>query len=211
MPSADSGLLQSVPHQHPNDRRMQFRTFPLLSIMGIVIGYLIADLLIPDAYFVQGALFAPSLALSIGLVSGVVLAGLSYPGSALRAESIMSFGLIYWVTLDPMQGSYGLWGTSLAAVHNAFLGTAIFAASMWIGGSISHARLRSRTPTMGWEPTPLLIFQIGVIVFLGAIFKPMLACSFNPVCLGEGFFYRGRPSPGRPISFQTRALVSTRC
>src|SRR5688572_20822421 len=83
--------------------RRQFRVFPLFSIMSILVGYGIAEMLIPeDTYYLDGALFAPSLALTLGLVSGVLVAGISSPASVLRAESILSVGMVYWITLDPM-------------------------------------------------------------------------------------------------------------
>jgi hypothetical protein len=168
----------------------------LFSIVSIAVACAWAELLIPEqAYYAQGALFAPSLVLSIGLVSGVVVGGIARPASFLRTESILSFGLVYWITLDPIQGSYGLWGTSLSAVHNVYLGTAIFAVGMWLGSSLPQASERRTSVSLGSEFPPRAIFQLGVVVFLGGMLKPMLACSFNPVCLGEGFFMPWREVP----------------
>jgi hypothetical protein len=146
------------------------------------------------------ALWIPALILSVGLLAGVLIAAVCSPASLLRTESILSFGLVYWVMLDAIQGSYGLWGTSREAIETAFLGTALFAVAIWLVSAAPAGISKPNNTVLSGDLSPGLVFGVGLISFMAGMLQPMLACNLNPGCLAEAFFMRWDTVPWRNFS-----------
>jgi hypothetical protein len=182
-------------------RVSQFRLYPAFSIIAILASCLVAFIFIPEFdHHEHFALWIPALILSVGLLAGVLIAAVRSPASLLRTESILSFGLVYWITLDAIQGSYGLWGTSREAVETAFLGTALFAAAIWLGSAVPASMSRLNNTALSGDLSPALVFGVGLITFVAGILQPMLACNLSPGCFAKAFFMPWDTLPWRNFS-----------
>lgn len=181
---------------------IQFATLPEWSATGIILGGLLAYLLMPEyGHYNPGALAAPAVALSIGLMVGPFVSGLLRPASLLRAEPVLFFGLIYWVLLDAIQGSYGLWGTAHHAVLQSFIGVAVFALGILAGSLFTSTLYGSERLGFWSDISPHVIFRAVLLTFFAGILKPLLSCELNPQCFVDSFFIPYKELPWRTVKF----------
>jgi len=181
---------------------IQFSTLPEWNVIGIVLGGLAAYLLMPEYdHYNLGALAAPAVALSLGLMAGPFISGIFRPASLLRAEPVLYFGLVYWILLDAIQGSYGLWGTAHHAALLSFIGTAVFALGIWSGSQITSAFYGGQRYGEWREISPKFVFRAVLLTFLAGVLKPLLACELNPQCFANSFFLPYSELPWRTVRF----------
>lgn len=180
----------------------QYRLNYLLALLGIAAGSSAAHLLIPDIdYYSPGALAVPAAMLSLGLMVGPTASALRHSASLLRPEPVLILGLVYWILIDAIQGSHGLWGTSRIAIHRAFLGIALFAGTLWIGSLLAHLIRGPKSEIYFPKLTLEYVFALVILTFLAGIFKPIVACNLNPQCIMDAFFLPYDELPWKQLNF----------
>ena len=169
-----------------------YATLPAWSILGVVSGYALAWTAIPrDAWWEAGALALPALLLSLGLLAGIAAAALRSSGALFRTEHILIFGLVYWVLLDPIQGSYSLFSVSEDGVQRSFLGIALFALFLWLGSTLMTAirtLLREQVPGPGLDVGPRFLFGAACLCFLLGVLRILIGCQLVPGCIADYYF-----------------------
>lgn len=163
--------------------------FPVTNILVILVAGLIAYQLIPEqAWQYPGALVLSGMAISLGLLFCVAMAVLRSPLALLRAEMVVMTGMVYWLTLDPIQASYGLM-TSREGVERMIISITLFATCFWLG--VAFTSRRAHGP---WEWSsalrdvkPRFLFWSALGCGLAGLSYKTLSCHFDLDCLYEGF------------------------
>ncbi|MEK6805793.1 MAG: O-antigen polymerase [Pseudomonadota bacterium] len=167
-----------------------YRAFPGWSLIGIVAGTLAATVAIPEFELAaMGSLRVSGIALSLGLLLGVVTAGFRSPAALFRAEHLLMFGLVYWVVLDAVQGGYELEGASREALVGSMASIGLFAAFLWIGSVLTwliiplHPPARLPINDLG----PRFLFCAGIVCFVLGGMRVWVGCSLSPACIADSF------------------------
>ncbi len=184
--------------------RNQYTTAPAWGLLFVIIGGIASTLLIPGAEYDQpGALAPAALIMTLGLLSGGVVAGMRSPISLVRCEYVLMFGLVYWLVMDMLQGEV-VYGVSRDALVRAFTAIWCFAAAIWLGSVFSalqgssRAQLAesvSKVSTIG----PRFLFVAALTCGLFAIFRYVIACEFSPDCLIDSFYQKRFAAPWRQV------------
>jgi oligosaccharide repeat unit polymerase len=164
-------------------------SFPRLAILATVIGTILAVSSTSSELQSEWALFFPALFISVGLLIAPLSAAVRDPKSILRGEHLLSVGVIYWVLLDLLQGSYSLDTVSLEEINKAFVGIGIFVGTMWMGASYHLGKI----PNIISRSTALVFsgntyFLLAVISFFIAMLTFAIPTNFNVI---EMFRYLG--------------------
>jgi hypothetical protein len=131
---------------HDSNKRAEQTWLPLLGAVATLCGTIVAILSIPDDPQPRGALFWPAVWCSLALLTAPLLGVRKTTEAMLRAENLLMFGLIYWLLLDLLQGSYPLEHVSYDEVILAFTAIGAIAAGIWVG-----------MMGAGWQPPQLVI------------------------------------------------------
>lgn len=171
---------------------------PAWALIGVVVGTIAAVILVPaSGYYLPGALVPAGLALSAGLLLGPVLSGLRNPLTAFRAEHLLMLGLVYWILLDALQGTYRLGDVSYDAVLRAFLATGFLAAFIWLGSCVASVAFPSAKPR-GAAPQELgrhFLVLAGLASFVLGVSGAVLLCNLSLVCIADSLFAPRFASP----------------
>ena len=156
--------------------------FPLIGLVGNIVGLCVALVLIPDDPGPVGALANSATAMALGTMLGPLVAGRRSFKALLRAEHLVAMSTIYWLLFDLIQGAYPLtavsrdevW-TAFAAIgiFNCFFSTAVAFRSRWVPGWI---RTSSEISYSG-----ATLFNLTLVAFALGVFKFAYPCGFDPV------------------------------
>lgn len=169
------------------------RTYPLPSLLGVLVGGVLALLIFPDDPHPAGALWASAAALAVGLMVGPVVASIRDPKAFFRVEHLLMVGLTYWLLLDLLQGTYALIDVSSAGIYWAFAMIVVFAGCIWVACLFPPHRV----PTIIVDAAQLSLtnrqtFWLATLCFLLAMLNYLIASGFDLVRmvsgLGEGRF-----------------------
>lgn len=164
----------------------------LFALVSISVSWLCAILLIPeDNYYQPGALTAAATVLSLGLLGGTAFAAVRHHTSLFRAESILMFGLIYWILLDAIQGSSRFDRVSREALVICFSAIALFAMSLESGSllaSIRPMRTQKWRVSQADDLTARFLIYAAICCFGFGTLRVLVPCNFNPGCIVESFF-----------------------
>jgi hypothetical protein len=117
---------------HRSNKKAEQTGLALLGMVATIFGTMAATLSVPDDPQPVGALFWPAVWCSLGLLTAPVLR-LRSAVAALRAENLLMIGLVYWLLLDLLQGTYPLTGISSDDAILAFISIGAMAIGMWVG------------------------------------------------------------------------------
>lgn len=155
-------------------------TYPVIGMLGAVVGTMVALVAVGDDYRMPGALRVSAAAMAIGLLASAGVSFLKEPRSAFRAEHLVMYGLVYWLLLDLLQGSISLGYASQESVWWSFLAMGTFAASFWAANLAPAFRLPAflrRTAKL--ELTPELTVRLALLCFSLAMFNYLYSADFD--------------------------------
>jgi hypothetical protein len=109
-------------------------TTPLIGFLVTAFATVIAVVvLFPDQPAPRGALMAPALVLTAGLLLVPATRVLSGSAETTNAENFVMVGFVFWLLLDLVQGAYDLRQASSDALRDALLSIGVSAAAVWLG------------------------------------------------------------------------------
>lgn len=169
-----------------------FPVFPALSLAAVVIGGLLAWALVPQFGLAEPGAMAPSAtALALGLLFGVAVAAAREVNAVFRAEHLLMVGLVFWVLLDGIQGSYPLDDATPGQLAHAVLAIALFAAMIWAGSAAAASYVRLSWGTMPAQDVGAsFLFWAGIVAFVVGNLQPLIGCRLSPGCLADSLFVK---------------------
>lgn len=174
-----------LPTPLPSDS--DYPVFRWLGIVGAVIGTMCAYLTVPEEPGPAGALFWPAIWQATGLLIAPVVSIAHKPVSIFRIENSVAGGLVYWLLLDLIQGSYDV-PVDRGAIQLSFTMIGLFAVCFWIGSAAGrHIELPSVLKTVvAQNPSSTTLFWTIVSAFLLAFLTFAIPCQFDPLVMIEG-------------------------
>ncbi len=162
----------------------KFRMYPGLGLIGTAVGTTLAIFFMPSDPFPSGALFFSAAMLTTGLLLAPVLASIENPRAILRLEYILVLGVIYWLLLDLLQGSYDLYRVKAEAIEHAFLAIGLFAAGIFVAGFFRPWRIPQLMQSSVATPVETrVLFRLILLFFVLGIFRFAYTSDFNPVAM----------------------------
>ena len=152
------------------------------AVLLVWIGTLLATRFIPVEVQPEGALFIPAVIQSVALMLPAVWQFMTNWRRVLRAEYLLTVGLVFWLLLDMIQGRYALEGVSANDVHATFFAIGTMASAIWIGVIARPWALPGvleRSSTLSFKPKQT--FRIILVLFVLGIFKYAQAVDFNVI------------------------------
>ena len=164
--------------------RAAFRLHPGLGLIGTIAGTALAIFSMPSDPFPAGALFFSALILTAGLLIAPTIARFENPRAVLRLEYLLVLGIIYWLLLDLIQGSYDLYRVKAEAIEHAFLAIGLFAAGVFVAGFFRPWRIPQLMQNSVATPVETrVLFRLILLFFVLGIFRFAYASDFNPVAM----------------------------
>ena len=169
------------------------RAQPVVGVAGalaILLGTLLAVMFVPQdprpvfAVFPSGAILTLALLLPPALRLRHARVQM-----ALRAENLLMLGLVYWLLLDVLQGSYEL-DVSQSATQMALAAIGLSGAAIWLAANFRRVglpRVIERELTAEW--TAEWIFRAAVACFVLGMLSFLIPVNFDVV---ELFSYFGQ-------------------
>lgn len=157
---------------------------PAVAILLLTLAAPFSSALVGDDYFVPGALFWSALVLTIALLAIPVYVAFRTPLAIVRAEHLLMIGLVYWLLLDLLQGSYGLEGASREGIRLALIAIAVFASGVWTSALLPAWRLPivvRRTARTNLSTN--VVWSAIVVCFILGFTRFALPSGFNPVVM----------------------------
>lgn len=119
--------------------------------------------------------------LTLALLAIPVYSAIRNPLALLRAEHLLLVGLVYWLLLDLLQGSYELADVSREGMRLALLAVGVFAAGIWTSAFLRPWRVpRLMRRTADTHLSDGVLFAAIVLCFAIGITRFALPCGFNP-------------------------------
>jgi hypothetical protein len=178
----EAGVVNATPQSATVD---QFHnSIPVIGLICATLGTSVALALMPDDHRPPQALMVPAIALAIGLLAAPILATIRSPATVFRTEHLLMVGLTYWVLLDLIQESYGLWSVGHTAAITAMELVGLFAAGVWF--ALTHRPWRLPgvvTRAARADISPSLLYQMVMVCGSIALFRFALPCSFDPLLM----------------------------
>lgn len=160
---------------------------PLYALLGIAISTGMALALVPVDTTPAGALRLSTMIQAAGLLLGPGLWFARSPRLALRVESLLMVGLVYWILLDTMQGRYGLAETTAQGVADAILAVGLFAGCIWATVLIPPVPLpRFLTQATRVNLSDNLLIAGACTCFGLGMFHYAYTSDFDPFVMAEG-------------------------
>jgi oligosaccharide repeat unit polymerase len=160
----------------------------MTGMVGVLAGTLAARELVPADYGVPGAMTTAGAAMAAGLLVAPVLALIRQPLAIFRIENLVQVGLVYWLLLDLIQGSYPLYETSYESVRSGLLAIGLFAGAFWVG-SLAGSQLRPPRFIQSMARQDLstkAVFGMAIAAFTLAMLRFAIPCDFDPVRMVDG-------------------------
>jgi hypothetical protein len=143
---------------------------PGISIIGVVVGTIVALALLPENVRPAGALRPVAIAMIAGLVTGPLLSASLNLRFLLRTENVIGMAPVYWLLLDLLTGAYEMKDVTHAAVRESFITIGVFTCAYWVGTMGRPWRLHQgffevcshRIKTNALMPIVLLCFVLAM-------------------------------------------------
>lgn len=178
-------LIRPLPPQLLNES--EFPIFRWLGIVGAVIGTSVAYITVPEEPRPAGALLWPAIWQAVGLLVAPAVAIAHKAVSMFRIENTVAGGLVYWLLLDLIQGSYEV-PVNRPAVQSAFVMIGLFAVSYWVGSA--GGRWIGLPPVFrtvaAQNPSAKTLFRVIVIAFGLALLTFAVPSQFDPFAMIDG-------------------------
>ena len=167
------------PIHGPLGRRHRTRE-ALLGILSVIFATGLALSVIPESTEPAGALFWPAAILSGGLLLVPMARARQGILGAFQAENVLIGGLIYWLLLDLLLGSYPLVGLRRESIFESFVAIGLMAVGIWLGVAGRSWRL----PRIVWRIASLSIhdrtlFKAALVSFCFGIFHFFSSSGFE--------------------------------
>lgn len=165
------------------------RSSATIGVASTLVGLLLALSVFPADPSPRGALTIPAAILAIGILVVPIMRAIQRSPSILNSENLVTFGYVFWLLLDPIQGAYDLRDAADWAIRDAFIAIGLSAAAMWIGVAgkpwplprwLGEIAMRPMDTRMVWRLVP-------VCLILG-MFNYAYTTNFN---FSEMFSYLG--------------------
>ena len=102
---------------------------------------MVALTIFPDDPSPSGALTLPASILASGILLVPLMRAIRRSPTLLHAENLVAIGFVFWLLLDPIQGSYPLTEAQDWAIRDAFIAIGVSAVAMWVGVAFRPWRL----------------------------------------------------------------------
>jgi hypothetical protein len=177
-----------VPSPATANRPPEYHVYPALGIVGVLAGTLAARELVPMDYGAPGAMTFAGVAMAAGLLVAPVLSFIRQPLAIFRMENLVQGGLVYWLVMDLILGTYPLYKTSHGSVQSGLLAIGLFAGAFWVGSLVGY---RFRPPQFiqsmaRQELSPKTVFGTATIAFTLAFLRFAIPCEFDPIQMVDG-------------------------
>lgn len=155
-------------------------TYGVVGLIAASIGTVIAITLVPEDVNARGALRFSAFVMAIGFLFVPVLSSIGNFRNVFRCENVASAGLVYWVLLDLLQGSYPLTGIDPRTAKFALFLTGAFVSAVWVG-----VMMKPVPPPMALLQLATIrlssnaVFRLIVVFFTVCMARYAFACSFN--------------------------------
>jgi len=156
---------------------------------SLSVGFAIGISVLPGSVVEPGDLFWAGFALTIGLLIGPVLLFFKSSELFVHPVAIMILGLVYFVTLDLMQGQQIIHVGSSDPVAIALLLVYLFATGIYLAVIFGHNRFVSSAKL--FEPKvdlDRLFFTVGIISFCLAIVSRAIPANFDLMLMYSSLF-----------------------
>lgn len=157
---------------------------PVASIMGVLMGTLLAVSLVPYKVSTPGALRSSAIALMAGLAAGPILSSFFNVRNIMRTENLIGLAPIYWLLLDLVTGAYEMERTSREAVMQTFWVMGFGTIAYWFGTMARPWSLPAgfmRSCAMRFSTKALL--PIVLFCFFLAMLRFAIPCNFDMVLM----------------------------
>lgn len=150
------------------------------SIASTLVGLALVLFTLPADVNPPGALTGVAVVLAIALCLGPLIAALKEPKAFFCAENIVILGLVYWVLLDPIQGSYGVYRAIPGDIERAFIAVAAFALGVWFGSILQRGNVPGVLNAITMvNVQPRMILVVGTVAFTLAFFRFAIPSGFD--------------------------------
>jgi hypothetical protein len=154
--------------------------YPGVGLAGIFASTVLALVLIPDDARPAGALFSAAAVMSLGLLAAPALSCIHNPRALLRVENLVMCGLVYWLLLDLVQGSYDLNAASYKGIQGAFASIGLFAGTFWVACLFPpHGIPRFIRESTCLSLNANILVGLAVVFFTLAMLNYAIACDFD--------------------------------
>jgi hypothetical protein len=157
---------------------------PAVSIVGIVLGTVLALALMPENVRPPGVLRPAAIAMILGLVTGPLLSATSNLRFLLRTENVIGMTPVYWLMLDLVTASYEMKDVDPGSVRESFVVICVCMCAYWVGTMGRPWRLpqgfldtcKRRIKTEALLPIILLCFVLAMCRFA-------IPCNFDLILM----------------------------
>ena len=161
----------------------------ITGILGIVLGTFAAIVLLPEDYYEPGGLRLSAIALAMGLLTGPLVATLVDLRIRIRAESVMLFGLIYWLLVEPLGFDYSAYQLTREALVETFILIGLFGALILAGSRLAYLSYGAvGRPIAEKDFATEWLFGVLLVAALLGMMPRLVPCSFSPACMIDGLF-----------------------
>lgn len=163
-----------------NPVAIRWSFLPGVGLGSILTALVAAIALLPADVEPAGALQTSSMLLAMGLIFPLLCAVVRTPASMFHPVSVVAATPIYWLLLDPIQGSYDLENVTRSEISFAFVAIALFSGGVWLAGVTRPIRV----PTKVWKAATINLTGKGLFVIACAAFafsfsRFAIPCNFN--------------------------------
>jgi hypothetical protein len=172
--------------------RNPFAAAPLWALVAVAAGGVVAVQILPArGYYLPGDLAPAAAALTLGLLGGVVVAGLRSAVSLFRAENVLCFGLFYWLLLDLVLGAGAIGLVSADAISRSLVAITLFALALWAGSLLVGIFAGSARPVRASGIPDLRAgFLFGAALLCGVLgmARVVVGCRFSIGCIADAYY-----------------------
>jgi len=168
------------------------KSAPFTSLFMTMLGTAVAVLLIPDRdYWEPNALVPSAVVLSMGLLGSTAVVALRDIKALLRTESVLMFGIFYWLVAEVALGRTNQYRVSYDALVRSVLAVGLFGSAVWSGSifwTVFGPRASSRISRVANVANPQFLFWASVGSGILGLARYLLGCRFSPSCIAEAFY-----------------------
>lgn len=160
--------------------------YPHLGIVATLVGTALAVALVPHDPTPAGALRPSGIALTVGLLLSPAIACIRDRRAVVRIENLLMLGLVYWLLLDLIQGSFPL-EVARDAIADALAAVGVFASCLWLGTLMFRPRVpRVIAQYCALPVSARALFRIALLCFVLAMLCFAIPANFDPVVMIGG-------------------------
>ncbi|MDW8349556.1 MAG: hypothetical protein RML49_04745 [Verrucomicrobiae bacterium] len=177
-------------------------------IFFVLLATLFAILTVPYDVAPPGVLRPSALWMSLGLAAPILARIWLKPHALFDPVNVALIAPIFWILLDPIQGSYELFNISDNEPKMSFICILLYAMGIYTATFHKPWRL----PQSVWRAanvklSPRSIFIIGLIAFSIAILRFAIPSKFNPITMWNGLFANRWDAPWAPNPGTVQTII----